>query len=73
MFVEQVLIILAWETETADILRRHHCFPREMMSEKRAQKFHTDDASLPIWVVLLIGWIKFSTQYDQSEALTRSG
>ena len=22
-------------------------FPREMTSEKRAQKFHTDDASLP--------------------------
>ena len=34
MFVEQVLIILAWETEKADISRRHHCFPREMTSEK---------------------------------------
>ena len=28
-------------------LRRHHWFPRQMTSEKRAQKFHTDDASLP--------------------------
>ena len=26
----------------------HHWFPREMTSEKRAQKFHTNDASLPI-------------------------
>ena len=25
----------------------HHWFPREMTSEKRTQKFHTDDASLP--------------------------
>ena len=32
--------------KTADILRRHHWSPREMTSEKRAQKFHTDDASL---------------------------
>ena len=29
-----------------DITRRHHWFPREMISEKRTQKFHTDDASL---------------------------
>ena len=33
--------------ETADISRRHHWFPGEMTSEKRAQKFHIDDASLP--------------------------
>ena len=33
--------------KTADILRRHHWFPPEMKSEKRAQKFHTDDVSLP--------------------------
>ena len=32
--------------KTADISRRHHWFPREMMTEKRAQKFHTDDALL---------------------------
>ena len=31
----------------ADILRRHHWFPHEMTSEKRAQKFHIDDVSLP--------------------------
>ena len=30
-----------------DIWRRHHCFFCEMRSEKRAQKFHTDDASVP--------------------------
>ena len=32
--------------ETADIWRRYHWFSRQMTSEKRAQKFHTDDASL---------------------------
>ena len=41
-----------------------------MTSEKRAQKFPTDDTQ--IWVVLLIGWIKFPTWQDQSEALPRS-
>ena len=33
--------------KTADISRRHQQFPREMTSENRAQKFHTDDMSLP--------------------------
>ena len=33
--------------KTADISRPHHCFPREMTSEKQVQKFHTVDASLP--------------------------
>ena len=33
--------------KSADISRRHHWFPREMTSEEREQKFHTDDASLP--------------------------
>ena len=33
--------------KTADIWRRYHWFPRQMTSEKRAQKFHTDDVSLP--------------------------
>ena len=42
--------------KTANNWRGHHWFPRQMTSEKRAQKFHTDDASLlQIWVVLLIG------------------
>ena len=36
-----------WPEKTADILPRHNWFPRQMTSEKRAQKFHTDDASLP--------------------------
>ena len=26
----------------------HHWFPREMTSEKREQKFHTNEASLPV-------------------------
>ena len=33
--------------KTADIWRRNHWFPCQMKSEKRAQKFHTDDVSLP--------------------------
>ena len=33
--------------KTVDISRRHHWFLREITSEKRAQKFHTDDMSLP--------------------------
>ena len=33
--------------KTADISRHHHWFPREITSWKRAQEFHTDDASLP--------------------------
>ena len=32
---------------TADIWQPRHWFPREMTSEKQAQNFHTDDASLP--------------------------
>ena len=39
-------ILLSLQEKTADISRRHHWFPREMTSEKRAQKFHTDDATL---------------------------
>ena len=33
--------------KTADIWRCNHWFLRQMTSEKRAQKFHTDDASPP--------------------------
>ena len=39
-------MLLPSPEKTADISRRHHWFPREMTSEKRAQKFHTDDATL---------------------------
>ena len=30
--------------KTTDIPPHHHLFSREITSEKRAQKFHTDDA-----------------------------
>ena len=30
--------------KTADIWQCYHWFPRQMTSEKRAHKFHTDDA-----------------------------
>ena len=33
--------------KTAGIWRRYNWFPRQIKSEKGAQKFHTDDASLP--------------------------
>ena len=36
---------LAWEN--CRYSRRHHWFSREVTSEKRAEKFHTDDVSLP--------------------------
>ena len=55
--------------KAADISWRHHWFPREITSEKRAQKFHTGDVSLPS----LIGWSKFPTPQDQSKALPRCG
>ena len=34
-------------SKTADVLRRHYWFPREMTSEKKVQKFHADDVPLP--------------------------
>ena len=37
---------LTWPEKTADIWRRYHWFPRQMTYEKRAQKFHTDEALL---------------------------
>ena len=33
--------------KTAENLRPNQQFPREMIPEKRAQKFHTEDALLP--------------------------
>ena len=33
--------------ETANFSQSHHWFPRKMTCEKRAQKFHTYDVSLP--------------------------
>ena len=40
---------LSYQPEkTADIWLRYHWFPRQQTtSEKRVQKFHTDDVSLP--------------------------
>ena len=40
--------------KTADILRRHHLFPRELMSEKRAHKIHTDYTLLPILITACV-------------------
>ena len=45
--------------KTTDISWRHRWFPHKMTSEKRVQKFHTDDASLTRWEVFLIGWTNF--------------
>ena len=58
----------AWQTNPKGRLRGDYWFLRHMKSEKRTQKFHSDDAPLPrIWVVLLIGWIKIPTRHDQSD------
>ena len=38
--------VLTLSPTRADISRRYHLFTCEMTSEKRAQKFHTDNASL---------------------------
>ena len=35
------------EPKTAYFLQHYERFPREMASEERAQKFHTDNLSLP--------------------------
>ena len=55
-----------------DILRHHHCFLSKMTSEKQLQKFHTL-MMRHYWVVLLIGWSKFSLCHNQSHTLARSG
>ena len=45
-------------SKTADIWRRYDWFSRQMTSEKRAQKFHTDDASLPrSWYISASDWL----------------
>ena len=48
-------------------------FPCKMTSEEQVQKFHTDDVTTQIWKELLIGWSKFSSWDNQSEALRLSG
>ena len=40
---KSTLMLTRKRLETGDISRRHDWFPREMTSEERAQKFHTDD------------------------------
>ena len=44
--------------KTANICRRYHWFSRQMTSEKRAQKFHTDDVSLPRSRYSAFDWLK---------------
>ena len=73
--------VMSRPTKTADILRKQPTFcdattgfPREMTSEKKVPKFHTDDVSLPrSGLSLLIGSRKFPTLHDQSGAPLRSG
>ena len=48
-------------------------FPCKMTSEEQVRKFHTDDVTTQIWKELLIGWSKFSSWDNQSEALHLSG
>ena len=61
--------------KTADISRRHYWLPREMTSEKQAQKFHTDDATLLSSIKCF--WLVEENfppcmTHDQSEALPKS-
>ena len=42
-----ILLSYSLGKQTALFWRRYHWFPRQMTSEKRMQKFHTDDTSLP--------------------------
>ena len=59
-------ILLCQPEKTADAPWRHHWFPRKMTSERRSQKFLTDDASLVH--VLLIGLAAWEICLYQSEA-----
>ena len=52
--------------KTANIWRCYHWFPRQMTSAEIPQWWRI---TTQIWTVLLIGWNKFPTRYDQSEAL----
>ena len=56
--------------KTVHISLRHRWFPREMTPEKRAQKFHTDDAQYPL-LCTASDWLKIC--FIQSEAVPRSG
>ena len=50
LFVHYVALFceeFEWPEKTAETSRRYRCFPHEMISEKRAQNFHPDDALLP--------------------------
>ena len=46
-------------------LNFYNLFPHEIMSEKRAQKFHPDDASLPRYVGSAFDWRKQISQAAQ--------
>ena len=52
---------------------RNNWFPCEITSDKRAQKFHTDDASLLRGYCFWLAETNFPSWHDQSEALLRSG
>ena len=55
--LRKVQSILLITKKTTVIMQCHHWFPHKMMSKKKMQKLHTNDASLATqsWVVLLIG------------------
>ena len=61
------ILQVLWAEKTADIWRRHHSSPHETSPE------------IPYWwrvttqIRVVIGWCKFPTWHDQSEALPRYG
>ena len=61
--------------KTANIMQGHHWFPRDMMSEEQAPKFHTDIMCVnnQIGVVLQIGFkqIFLTAQPSEVHVITR--
>ena len=63
---------LAWEN-SRHLATLTLVFPPNDVWETRAEIPHWWRVTNQMWVVLLIGWIKFPTRREQSEALPRAG
>ena len=59
--------------QTYSVFYAHRFPPLNDVWETSAEIPYWWRVTTQIWVVLLIGWIKFPTRPDQSEALPRSG
>ena len=63
---------LAWEN-SRHLATLPLVYPPNDVWETSAEIPYWWRVTTQFWVVLLIGWIKFTTRHDQSEALPRSG